>query len=141
MEKCVIRVDDRSFYYNSPRGTDLFEDIEETGFYFDVLENKIEGFGDLYGIEKLGKRHKSFRKTICEFLAQAWYWNKIDYNEIEYLRKDLDLIDIGQAYLIDRMKNDISTREEMTNRLYDEMKEDEERILLWVCLLNCKNAG
>lgn len=129
MEKCVIRVDDRSFCYNSPRGTDCFEDIEETGFYFDVMENKIEGFGDLYGIEKLCKRHKSFRKTICEFLAQAWYWNKLDYEEIEYLRKDLDLIDVGQFFLIETMKNSIDTREEMANRLYDEMKDTEGALL------------
>lgn len=122
MEKYVIRVDDRSFTYNSPKGTDVFEDIEETGFYFDILQNKIEGFGDLYRIEKLGPKHKRFRKTICEFLAQAWYWNKLSYEDIEKLRKETDLIDIGQSYLIEVMKEGMDRREEWANLQHDELK-------------------
>lgn len=125
MEKYVVRIDDRSFNYNSPKGTDIFEDIEETGFYFDVLENKIEGFGELYGLEKQCKKHKKFRDTLCEFLANAWYWNKMSYEEIEFLREQTSLIDGWALGLIDSMKESIRIQEEWANIQYEEMKEKE----------------
>ena len=130
MKKCIFRVDDRSFDYNSPFGTRTFEDIEETGFYYDEQENFIKGFGDLEGFEKTCKKHKNFRKTICEFLANACYWNKISTEEIEFIRTELHLINIAQAFLIDEIKRGIAEREDWANEQYKETRlEQMERAL------------